>query len=285
MAVCQPGIHSSGLSARATGLQPELTGRPVECAFSVKRRSPTVPIAKADDRGDRNSCQGDASVRGLAFVIDWARATQSNRGKVPGCQCHRHAAARRPSMVIGDDVMRWFRFSIAGVMVLIVYAAIGFAAFAKVDDPWYGRVLDDAYFMVTVFILATATILAVIRRGHAQAIWVGFAIFGWTHLNYGWPDAGGAPQRARIVTSAQVDGTYRPRFPHMTIIAWKINDYVFSRVSANPLHSDYTWHVLQSTVTMATALIGASFGSLLWKRGERLKATNGVPIASVTPSA
>ncbi len=93
-------------------------------------------------------------------------------------------------MVNGDDVMRWFRFSIAGVMVLIVYAAIGFAAFAKVDDPWYGRVLDDAYFMVTVFILATATILAVIRRGHAQAIWVGFAIFGWTHLNYGWPDAG-----------------------------------------------------------------------------------------------
>ena len=96
----------------------------------------------------------------------------------------------------GDNQMRWLRFSIAGIMALILYAAIGLAAFAKVDDPWYGRVFDDAYFMVTVFILATATILAVIRRGHVQAIWVGFAVFGWAHLNFGWPDSGGAPQRA-----------------------------------------------------------------------------------------
>ena len=98
--------------------------------------------------------------------------------------------------------MRWLRFSIAGLMAIIVYAALGLAAFANVDDPWYGRVLDDAYFMATVFILATATVLAVIRRGEIQAIWVGFAIFGWAHLNYGWPDSGGPPQRAAITTSA-----------------------------------------------------------------------------------
>ena len=59
-------------------------------------------------------------------------------------------------------------------MAIIVYAALGLAAFANVDDPWYGRVLDDAYFMATVFIMATATVLAVIRRGgEIQAIWVG----------------------------------------------------------------------------------------------------------------
>jgi hypothetical protein len=181
--------------------------------------------------------------------------------------------------------MRWLRFSIAGVMAFILYAAIGFAAFAKVDDPWYGRVFDDAYFMVTVFILATATILAVIRRGRIQAIWVGFAVFGWAHLNFGWPDAGGAPQRASIITSARADGTYRPRFPHMTVAAWKLWDYIEVNSASNPLKLDYTWHNLQSTVTMATALIGAVLGSLLWKRGERLEhSSREASGGGVTPS-
>ena len=168
--------------------------------------------------------------------------------------------------------MRWLQFSIAGLMATIVYAALGLAAFAQVDDPWYGRVLDDAYFMVTIFILATATVLAVIRRGHIQAIWVGFAIFGWAHLNYGWPDSGGPPQRAAIVNSARVDGTYRPRFPQMTMASWALWDYVAANgPRSNPLKLDYIWHNVQSTVTMATALIGALVGGFLWKRGERLE--------------
>jgi hypothetical protein len=163
--------------------------------------------------------------------------------------------------------MRWLRFSIAGLMVFVVYVAIGLAAAANVDEPWYGRVFDDAFFMVTVFILATTTILAVIRRGRAQAVWVGFAVFGWAHLNFGWPDSGGAPQRARIVTSARVDGTYRPRFPHTTMASWAMIDHLTPGQS-NPLKLDYSWHVLQSAVTMAKALIGGLVGNLLWLRGE-----------------
>jgi len=167
--------------------------------------------------------------------------------------------------------MRWLRFSIASLMAFIVYAALGFAALANVDDPWYGRVLDDTFFMATIFLLATATVLAAIRRGHLQAIWVGFAVFGWAHLNYGWPDSGGSPGRAGVVTSARVAGTYRPRFPHTTLTGWVIPDPTTAAGSSNPLKLDYTWHILQSTVTMVTALIGALVGSLLWKRGERLK--------------
>jgi hypothetical protein len=163
--------------------------------------------------------------------------------------------------------MRWLRFSIAGFMAFIVYAAIGLTAAANVDDPWYGRVFDDAYFMVTIFLLASATILAVIRRGRAQAIWLGFAIFGWVHVNFGWPDSGGAPQRARIVTRARVDGTYRPRFPHTTIASWTMQDNLSD--GSNPLKLDYAWHVLQSTLTMATAVVGAFVGNLLWVRGQR----------------
>src|SRR5262249_30982913 len=37
----------------------------------------------------------------------------------------------------GDDPMRWLRFSIAGVMAFILYAAIGLAAYANTDAFWY----------------------------------------------------------------------------------------------------------------------------------------------------
>jgi len=39
--------------------------------------------------------------------------------------------------------MKWFRFSIAGPMALVIYVAIGLAAFSKVDDPNYGRLCDE----------------------------------------------------------------------------------------------------------------------------------------------
>jgi hypothetical protein len=118
--------------------------------------------------------------------------------------------------------MRRLRFSIASVMAFILYAAIGLAAYANVDNPWYGRVLDDAYYMITVFILAIATILAVLRRDRSRAMWLGFAVFGWVHLFFGWPDSGGSPRRQ----FPNVDGLYRPRFPHMTLAQW----YILRRV-------------------------------------------------------
>jgi hypothetical protein len=156
--------------------------------------------------------------------------------------------------------MRWLWFSIASVVALVLYAAIGLAAYANVGDRWYGRVWDDAYFMITVFILAIATILAVLRRGRTRAMWLGFAVFGWIHLMFGWPDSGGSPRGA--------DGdTYRPRFPHMTLIEWAIQGAIITGRS-HGLEGDYTWHVLQSTVTLATAVVGAFVGGFLWRRSE-----------------
>jgi hypothetical protein len=147
-------------------------------------------------------------------------------------------------------------------MAFILYAAIGFAAYANVVDPWHGRVMDDAYYLIAVFILAIATILAVLRRGRTRAMWLGFAVFGWVHLLFGWPDSGGSPRRAFV------DGLYRPRFPHMTLLQWSLQEMIVARQS-HPLESDFTWHVLQTTVMMATALIGAAVGYFLWDRDER----------------
>ncbi len=165
--------------------------------------------------------------------------------------------------------MRGPRVSVASVMAVILYAAIGLAAYARVDDPWYGRLLDDAYYMLTLFLLATATILAVLRRDRSRAMWMGFAIFGWVHLFFGWPDSGGSPNRpASVGNSPVLFGSYRPRFPHMTLAYWALAEYTSFAVGSNALKSDYTWHILQSTATMATALVGAVIGSLLWRPGE-----------------
>jgi hypothetical protein len=164
--------------------------------------------------------------------------------------------------------MRWLRFSIASAMAFILYAAIGLAAYANVDDPWYGRVLDDAYYTVTIFILAIATILSVLRQGRSRAVWLGFAVFGWVHLLFGWPDSSGAPTRVTKFNSYGFTGTYRARFAHMDFAYMALEKYTTLYGGSNPLKSDYTWHVVQSTVTMATAVVGAFVGGFLWRRSE-----------------
>jgi hypothetical protein len=109
----------------------------------------------------------------------------------------------------GGIRMKWLRFSVGGLMAFVIYAGIGLAAFSKIDDPTYGRLSDDTYFMITVFALAIATMMAVLTRGRSRARWLGFAVFGWVHLNFGWPDSGGSPAPMT---------TFRPRFPHMTLL-------------------------------------------------------------------
>jgi hypothetical protein len=156
-------------------------------------------------------------------------------------------------------IMRWLRFSIASVMALIFYAAIGFAAFANAGDPWYGRVLNDVFYLITIGALAIATLLAVLRRGRSRAAWLGFAVFGWVHLIFGWPDSGLAP----------TGGTWRPRFPHTEILSYAIQDILFP--GSHREEGAFKWHIIQSVVTIATALVGAVVGTFLCVRGERLE--------------
>src|SRR4051794_12287064 len=95
------------------------------------------------------------------------------------------AAVTRSGIYPRGIRMKWLRLSIASLMASICYVALGLAAFAQVNDPFYGRLWDDAYFMVTIFILAGATIMAVLSQGRSRARWLGFAVFGWVHLLFG----------------------------------------------------------------------------------------------------
>jgi hypothetical protein len=73
--------------------------------------------------------------------------------------------------------MRGFRFSIAGLIALVGIAATGFAAVRVASPGWSGGL-----FSLTILALLTAVLGIIYRRGPKRVFWVGFAIFGWTHL-------------------------------------------------------------------------------------------------------
>ncbi len=73
--------------------------------------------------------------------------------------------------------MRRFRFSIAGLMGIVLIAAVGLAGLRNASALWAGTLL-----MLTCATLALAVVGAIYCRGPRQAWWLGFAIFGWGYL-------------------------------------------------------------------------------------------------------
>jgi hypothetical protein len=73
--------------------------------------------------------------------------------------------------------MRRFRFSIASLLALVVFVAVGLAALQAASDVW-----DGGVFALTLLTLLTATLLAVHRRGRERAFWMGFTLFGSAYL-------------------------------------------------------------------------------------------------------
>jgi DNA-binding transcriptional ArsR family regulator len=76
-----------------------------------------------------------------------------------------------------EAVMRRFRFSIASLLVVILFVSVALAALRMPTDAWDSGVLG-----LTLLILLTATLLAVHRTHRQRAYWLGFALFGWTSL-------------------------------------------------------------------------------------------------------
>jgi len=60
--------------------------------------------------------------------------------------------------------MSRIRFSIASLLVVVLFVAVGFA------------------FTLTLAVLLTSILLAIHRTESRRAFWTGFALFGWTYL-------------------------------------------------------------------------------------------------------
>jgi hypothetical protein len=73
--------------------------------------------------------------------------------------------------------MRHFRFSIRGLMVVIVLLCVSIAAL-RFPTPLWANFL----FSLTVAALTLAVPAAIYRRGEQRAFWVGFAICGWVYF-------------------------------------------------------------------------------------------------------
>jgi hypothetical protein len=73
--------------------------------------------------------------------------------------------------------MRWFRFSIASLLGVVVFTAFAIAALRAATEAW-----DSGVFGTTLIVPLSAVLLAVHRNAQRRAFWLGFALFGGAYL-------------------------------------------------------------------------------------------------------
>lgn len=77
--------------------------------------------------------------------------------------------------------MRRIRFTIANLLVVVLFVAVGFAALRESSD-----LCDIGLFSLTLGVLLISILLAVHRTESRRAFWLGFAIFGSAYLCFPW---------------------------------------------------------------------------------------------------
>jgi len=104
--------------------------------------------------------------------------------------------AERAEMASANDTverpMKRIRFTIASLLVVILFVGVGFAALRESSDLW-----DSGLFTVTLGILLTSILLAVHRQESKRAFWLGFALFGCGYLGLSLVQ----PIESRLITT------------------------------------------------------------------------------------
>jgi WD40 repeat protein len=85
-----------------------------------------------------------------------------------------------------------FRYSLAGLMGLVLFVAVAFAALRRADDLW-----DSTIFSLTLGLLVASVLLAIHRAEGRRAYWLGFALFGGAYLGASLIP----PAEARLLTT------------------------------------------------------------------------------------
>ena len=73
--------------------------------------------------------------------------------------------------------MRRFRFTIASLLVVVLFVALGFAALRESSDLW-----ESGDFTLTLAALLISILFAVHHIESRRAFWIGFTLFGWIYL-------------------------------------------------------------------------------------------------------
>jgi hypothetical protein len=155
--------------------------------------------------------------------------------------------------------MRKVRFSIGGIMAVVLVLAVGLAALKSASDVWAGVVL-----MLTYGVLSLAIVGVLCCRDAERVWWIGFAVFGWGYIRSaaGWFSPfplGNLPTVSLMHwLSAQLGVVHEPDFQHLTtsetvgfnqisnclwamlfgILGGVLARAFFAVASARPAHSD-----------------------------------------------
>jgi hypothetical protein len=105
------------------------------------------------------------------------------------------------------------RFSIAGLMVVVLVVGVSVAALRSASGVWAALL-----FTLTLAVLAVAPLGVVYRRARSRAFWLGFGLFGWGYLALCYGPAIGEATRPNLATTALLDdlrGRIGPAQPQM----------------------------------------------------------------------
>lgn len=109
------------------------------------------------------------------------------------------------------------RPTILGLMGLVLVAAVGIAALRAADELW-----DSAVFTVTLALLATACLGAILGRGRSRAFYAGAALFG---IGYG-----------TIAFGPWCESSLRPR-----LLTTRLLDFAYPRIHPAQANSVAIW--------------------------------------------
>jgi hypothetical protein len=148
--------------------------------------------------------------------------------------------------------MRFARFSLAGLVWVVVFCALGLGCLMFASSSWASTVLSVALGALTL-----APLGIIYRRGERRAFWLGFALCGWTYIAFTFGPWFIINLRPELVTSKLLEWAY----------AWLVPA---ARQRSNPRN------FLQPFAVPSPALEGGLTpqdinGSIVdvWVRGER----------------
>jgi hypothetical protein len=99
--------------------------------------------------------------------------------------------------------MRWLRFSIAGLMVLVSVIALGFAALRSGSGLWASALFTLAGCLATAALIGALTL-----RGPARRSWVGAALACWIYLIAAFAPWSSTEVRPYLITTKLLDALY-----------------------------------------------------------------------------
>ena len=164
------------------------------------------------------------------------------------------------------------RFSIMGLMALVLTVAIGFAALRNPSELW-----ASALFTLAVGLLCVAVLGVAFRHGHKRQFWMGFAVFGWAYLILVFAsDALSPPPLLTTKLLSFADQQINPKSDTPIFITGVLN----GTISANSLPSRATmpitgpnsllfYQIGQALATLIVALVGGIAARIFAARADR----------------